>query len=82
MQRDQMIAAAAAGVHVAMFAWNLAFWGLEGQPQDRYWPLDPRCAHLTIFLIALQVANPDLLFAGCACACGQGDTATSRARSG
>jgi hypothetical protein len=40
--REQWIAAAAAGVHVAMFAWNLAFWGNEGMPPDRYWPSNTR----------------------------------------
>lgn len=41
--RDQLVAAAAAGIHIAMFAYNLAFWGTEGMPQDRYWPAEPRC---------------------------------------
>jgi hypothetical protein len=34
-KREQILAAAAAGVHVALFAFNLAFWGFEGMPQDR-----------------------------------------------
>jgi hypothetical protein len=33
--REQLFAAAAAGVHLALFAWNLAFWGFEGMPHDR-----------------------------------------------
>lgn len=33
--REQLLAAAAAGFHVALFAWNLAFWGFEGMPPDR-----------------------------------------------
>lgn len=41
--RDQWIAFAAAAVHIAAFAYNLAFWGSEGMPSDRYWPADPRC---------------------------------------
>lgn len=35
-KREYMLAAAAAGVHLAMFAWNLAFWGFEGMPPDRW----------------------------------------------
>lgn len=35
-KREYMLAAAAAGVHLAMFAWNLAFWGFEGMPSDRW----------------------------------------------
>ena len=34
-KREQIFATAAAGVHVALFAWNLAFWGFEGMPHDR-----------------------------------------------
>lgn len=41
--REQWFSAAAAGVHVAMFAYNLAFWGSEGMPPDRYWPDKTRC---------------------------------------
>ena len=41
-QREQVFAAVAAGIHVAMFAYNLAFWGSEGMPQDRYWPANTR----------------------------------------
>jgi hypothetical protein len=41
-QRDQYIAAAAAGIHVALFSFNLAFWGFEGMPQDRYNPSNIR----------------------------------------
>ncbi|KAF5836196.1 hypothetical protein DUNSADRAFT_6262 [Dunaliella salina] len=40
--REQWFAAAAAGVHVAMFAYNLSFWGSEGMPPDRYWPDNTR----------------------------------------
>lgn len=40
--REQLFAAAAAGVHVAIFAYNLAFWGSEGMPPDRYWPDNTR----------------------------------------
>jgi hypothetical protein len=25
-----------------MFAYNLAFWGFEGQAPDRYWPMEPK----------------------------------------
>jgi len=41
-KREQIFATAAAGVHLALFAWNLAFWGFEGMPHDRYWPANPR----------------------------------------
>lgn len=41
-KREQLLAAAAAGVHVALFAWNLAFWGFEGTAPDRYHPDNPR----------------------------------------
>mmetsp|Transcript_26199 Transcript_26199/g.57230 ORF Transcript_26199/g.57230 Transcript_26199/m.57230 type:complete len:142 (+) Transcript_26199:64-489(+) len=41
-KRDQLFAAAAAGVHLAIFAYNLAFWGFEGQPPDRYNPANTR----------------------------------------
>lgn len=37
-ERDILIAAAAAGIHLAMFSLNLAFVGMEGQPPDRYNP--------------------------------------------
>jgi len=49
--REQWIAAAAAGVHIAMFAYNLSFWGSEGMPPDRYWPDNTRwvkCVCLTV----------------------------------
>eukprot|EP00882_Tetradesmus_deserticola_P006035 GHRQ01006353.1.p1 GENE.GHRQ01006353.1~~GHRQ01006353.1.p1 ORF type:complete len:111 (+),score=22.28 GHRQ01006353.1:185-517(+) len=36
MKREHMLAAAAAGFHVALFAINLAFWGFEGMPPDRW----------------------------------------------
>jgi hypothetical protein len=36
MKREHMLAAAAAGFHLALFAWNLAFWGFEGMPPDRW----------------------------------------------
>ncbi|WIA08061.1 hypothetical protein OEZ85_007527 [Tetradesmus obliquus] len=42
MKREHVLAAAAAGFHLALFAWNLAFWGFEGMPPDRYWPDNPR----------------------------------------
>lgn len=35
-KREYLLAGAAAGLHLAMFAWNLAFWGFEGQPPDRW----------------------------------------------
>eukprot|EP00877_Chromochloris_zofingiensis_P011588 jgi/Chrzof1/6683/Cz19g05180.t1 len=41
-KREHLLAAAAAGVHLALFAYNLAFWGFEGMPPDRYWPANPR----------------------------------------
>lgn len=41
-KREHVLAAAAAGFHLALFAWNLAFWGFEGMPPDRYWPDNPR----------------------------------------
>ncbi|KAF8072397.1 hypothetical protein HT031_000056 [Scenedesmus sp. PABB004] len=41
-RREHLLAAAAAGFHLALFAWNLAFWGFEGVPPDRYWPENPR----------------------------------------
>ena len=37
-ERDALIAATAAGIHLAMFSFNLAFGGMEGQPPDRYNP--------------------------------------------
>ncbi|GAX80044.1 hypothetical protein CEUSTIGMA_g7483.t1 [Chlamydomonas eustigma] len=40
--REQLIAGAAAGVHLALFSFNLAFWGFEGMPQDRYNPSNIR----------------------------------------
>jgi hypothetical protein len=40
--REQLIAGAAAGVHLAMFSFNLAFWGFEGTPPDRYNPNNVR----------------------------------------
>ena len=42
-QREQWIAGAAAGVHLALFSFNLAFWGFEGTPPDRYNPSNIRC---------------------------------------
>lgn len=42
-QRGHLIAAAAAGIHLAAFAFGVAFWGFEGQPPDRYWPSAVRC---------------------------------------
>jgi hypothetical protein len=36
MKREHVLAAAAAGFHVALFAWNLAFWGSEGMAPDRW----------------------------------------------
>lgn len=41
-KREQLFATAAAGVHLTLFAFNLAFWGFEGQAPDRYWPDNPR----------------------------------------
>ncbi len=38
-RREQLLALAAAGVHVLIFAYNLAFWGQEGMPPDRWGPL-------------------------------------------
>lgn len=35
-KREHVLAAAAAGFHLALFAWNLAFWGFEGMPPDRW----------------------------------------------
>ncbi|GFR48803.1 hypothetical protein Agub_g10754 [Astrephomene gubernaculifera] len=40
--REHIFAACAAGIHLASFAFNLAFWGFEGMPPDRYWPNSPR----------------------------------------
>lgn len=37
-RREAIIAATAAGIHLAMFSFNLAFGGMEGQPPDRYNP--------------------------------------------
>lgn len=34
-KREALLAAAAAGFHVALFAYNLAFWGFEGQAPGR-----------------------------------------------
>ena len=41
-RREQLIAGAAAGVHLALFSFNLAFWGFEGMPPDRYNPSNIR----------------------------------------
>jgi hypothetical protein len=35
-KRERLLALAAAGVHVVMFMYNLAFWGDEGMPPDRW----------------------------------------------
>ncbi len=43
-KREHVFAAVAAGMHLAGFMLNLAFWGFEGMPPDRYWPSSPRCA--------------------------------------
>ncbi len=40
--REQWLAAAAAGFHCAVFAYNLAFWGSDGMAPDRYWPANSR----------------------------------------
>ncbi len=48
--KDQWLAAAAAGVHLTLFAYNLAFWGSEGMPPDRYWPANARCARVPALL--------------------------------
>mmetsp|Transcript_7095 Transcript_7095/g.12151 ORF Transcript_7095/g.12151 Transcript_7095/m.12151 type:complete len:148 (+) Transcript_7095:157-600(+) len=40
--REQWVGVLAAGIHVALFAYNLAFWGSEGMPPDRYWPANSR----------------------------------------
>ena len=44
-KREHVFAAVAAGFHLSVFAFNLAFWGFEGQAPDRYWPENPRCVH-------------------------------------
>ncbi|PNH06525.1 hypothetical protein TSOC_007097, partial [Tetrabaena socialis] len=41
-KREYVFAAIAAGWHIAVFSFNLAFWGNEGMPSDRYWPANPR----------------------------------------
>lgn len=41
-KREHVFAAVAAGFHLSVFAFNLAFWGFEGQAPDRYWPENPR----------------------------------------
>lgn len=41
-KREHIFAAVAAGMHLAGFMFNLAFWGVEGMPPDRYWPSSPR----------------------------------------
>lgn len=41
-QREKYIAAAAAGVHLALFSFNLLFWGFEGMPPDRFNPTNLR----------------------------------------
>jgi hypothetical protein len=41
-KKEHLIAIAAAGFHLALFAYNLAFWGFEGMAPDRYWPANPR----------------------------------------
>jgi len=35
-KREHLLAAAAAGFHVMLFAYNLAFWGFEGTAPDRW----------------------------------------------
>lgn len=47
-KREYLIAGAAAGLHVAMFAWNLAFWGFEGMPPDRYVKHTRPLEHFTV----------------------------------
>jgi hypothetical protein len=46
--REQLIAGAAAGIHLALFSFNLAFWGFEGMPPDRYNPSNIRCGGLAV----------------------------------
>lgn len=58
-QRDQWIAAAAAGMHLAMFSFNLAFWGTEGMPPDRYNPPNLRC--VSAALVEQQQQNRHVL---------------------
>ncbi|KAL6751328.1 hypothetical protein V8C86DRAFT_695822 [Haematococcus lacustris] len=54
--REQYLAAAAAGVHLMMFAYNLTFWGIDGMPQDKYHPANPR---LKMNIKAGQYGNID-----------------------
>ncbi|GIL57578.1 hypothetical protein Vafri_12783 [Volvox africanus] len=42
LKREHLFAAVAASFHLVSFAINLAFWGFEGMPPDRYWPNSPR----------------------------------------
>lgn len=35
-KREHVLAAIAAGFHLALFAYNLAFWGFEGTAPDRW----------------------------------------------
>ncbi len=44
-RREEVIAGAAAGIHLALFSFNLAFYGFEGMPPDRYNPPNLRCVH-------------------------------------
>lgn len=56
-KREYLIAGAAAGLHVAMFAWNLAFWGFEGMPPDRC--VTQMCL-LSMSLFCSQHCKPDM----------------------
>jgi hypothetical protein len=59
MKREHMLAAAAAGFHLALFAWNLAFWGTEGMPPDRW----------ALFELVAHAPTPQTHFLGnCCCA--------------
>lgn len=49
-KREYLLAGAAAGLHLAMFAWNLAFWGFEGMPPDRWVPAERSADQLSALL--------------------------------
>lgn len=78
-KREYLLAGAAAGLHLAMFAWNLAFWGFEGMPPDRWvWRgplLQPSCrSRGSVFATAASC-----LCVRCGCAAHTAVCCTSRA---
>ena len=81
--REQLIAGAAAGVHLALFSFNLAFWGFEGMPPDRYNPSNIRCVRLSVArTVPGFVPTPLPSFSGSSLESGRGDTGIWMGQSG